>query len=645
LASRSPVATGPVSENSNGLSPQEIYERTLRSVAYLSNEQNQSIATAWIVDFERGLLLTNQHAIAGATDVMLTFPKYRDGKLEVDIAKYGEPTPARVVDSDQAIDLALIQVKKLPRRLSALTMAESSATPGERVHAIGGQPLGSFGLWKYSTGFVSQVSLLRLDGDRELRVMQSSIDLNPGNSGGPIVNDQGQVVGVSQSGHTEAHAVTNNVDVDTVREYIKMVIPILDGHDPEAHVELGRRHLDEGRDQVAMQLFSEALDHDPNLAEAYAQRGRAFMKSEDYVTAVNDFSEAIKLQRTNATAWAGRALAYRYLENYDQSIQDYSSAITHDPGNAGLYNQRAIAHEMKEDYRLALSDYGRALKIVPGDPQYLANRADLWNKMKEFQNGKADAEMAIQANADFAWAYSVLGAALAGMEQYSEAAESYYQAFQKDESQQNYLVQAGENVQRAGDHELGVQVWTKIIELDPENAYNYFSRGWSHRRLENYRAAVQDFNVAINMRSDDAAYFHERGLALQAMGQQEAAQQDLNRAAQMNPQQYGNNNNNASNTTTTTSVVGTWYVNQNVDGVRYEMTQVYGADGSYQATLLVTQNGSTSRTDEQGTYYLQGDQVVFNTNLGNYGMQYHMKDGMFWLLFEKIDTWLGSVRR
>ena len=621
----------------NALSPREIYQRALQSVALLINRPDGSISTAWVVDTEKRLLLTNQHSIEGTAEVELLFPSARNGELLVDMDQYkGLEVHGRVVDSDKDIDLALVQVENLPASVQALPLAPRSASPGERVHAVGGQPRGSFGMWKYSTGFVSQVSVVEVGEDRTMRFMQSNIDLNKGNSGGPIIDDLGRVVAVSESYDPDARDVTNNVDVETVRSYVELVTPLLTDPTPQAMVELGRRHLDDGRSEIAMQMFTNALRRNPELAEAHAQRGRAFSNNEDFVTAINDFTAAIELDKMNSTAWYGRALAYRRLKDFDKAVQDYSLAITYDPNNAGYYNQRAIVQESREEYRLALSDYARALKLEPGNPQFLANRADLWVNLKEYDNALEDARQAVQAAPRFAWAHAIIGRALVGREQFREAADAYYSAYQLDKTL-DYLVQSGENVQRAGDHELGVQVWTEIMRIEPNKAYNVFSRGWSHRRLNNLQAAVRDFTKAIKMNNSQADYYQERGLAFEALGDQQAAHEDFAQAAQLNPEKYG-----SAAHEDNSAVVGHWYVNQRVNnGSQIEMTQHFHADGNYQATMYV--NGK--RTDENGTYRLQGDEIVFKTNLGNYSMKYKFQDGMLWILFNDVKTWLGSVRK
>jgi S1-C subfamily serine protease len=133
-----------------------------------------------------GLVVTNYHVVQGAQSITVSF----DGQNE-------HTRSATVVATDPGADLALLRVDPAGLDLHPLTLAPGGSTQvGEAAYAIGNP----FGLnWTLTTGVVSAL-------DRHIRspsgkvisgVIQTDAALNPGNSGGPLLNGLGQVIGIN----------------------------------------------------------------------------------------------------------------------------------------------------------------------------------------------------------------------------------------------------------------------------------------------------------------------------------------------------------------------------------------------------------------------------------------------------------------
>ena len=147
------------------------------------------IGSGFFID-SRGYLLTNYHVIKSEVDP--TYEGY--SRLYVRLTgETGDRIPAKVVGYDTVFDLALIQVETKPPSVFTALSARN-ATPGEKVFAIG-SPVG---LEKTVTaGIVSAT------GRRFLQVgdtLQVDVPLNPGNSGGPLLDEAGSVIGVVFAG-------------------------------------------------------------------------------------------------------------------------------------------------------------------------------------------------------------------------------------------------------------------------------------------------------------------------------------------------------------------------------------------------------------------------------------------------------------
>jgi S1-C subfamily serine protease len=208
------------------LSPNDIYPRLMRSTVLIARE-NGGWGTGWIIDRKQKLVVTNHHVIAGANGVTVYFPaKGQDGKWISEQKYYvgnNIGVGARVLDSDPSRDLALLQIQAVPDEISELTLASGSPQPGDRVHSVG-NPGASDALWVYSSGTVRQVYQkdLQYPGGQKVsaKVVETSSPINPGDSGGPVVNDKGELVGVTSGLHRDARLISWCIDVGEVKAFM-----------------------------------------------------------------------------------------------------------------------------------------------------------------------------------------------------------------------------------------------------------------------------------------------------------------------------------------------------------------------------------------------------------------------------------------
>jgi S1-C subfamily serine protease len=130
----------------------------------------------------KGGIITNHHVIAHAGSKILV--ELRDGRT----------LEARIVDSDPTLDVALLNVPA--DDLTAVPFADSSKLRvGELVFAIG-NPWGQRGV--VTAGIVSALSKVKMrNSNRQLEYIKSDVRLAPGNSGGPLLNAQGHVIGIN----------------------------------------------------------------------------------------------------------------------------------------------------------------------------------------------------------------------------------------------------------------------------------------------------------------------------------------------------------------------------------------------------------------------------------------------------------------
>ena len=189
------VSNGEPAANTTGLSVSDIYQRTQKGVVEITvttsqstnpfgGEQTQQAQGSGFVYDSNGRIITNQHVVEGATSISVRFWN-------------GKTYKAEVVGSDPSTDLAVIKVDAPASVLTPLTLADSNAVAvGDNVVAIGSP----FGLENTVTSGIVSALHRQMTSPNNFSIddsIQTDAAINHGNSGGPLLNAEAQVIGVN----------------------------------------------------------------------------------------------------------------------------------------------------------------------------------------------------------------------------------------------------------------------------------------------------------------------------------------------------------------------------------------------------------------------------------------------------------------
>ncbi len=190
------------SASAKELSPREIYERVSPAVVMVMGHpvsgRQGSGGTGSIIQAD-GLVLTNAHVVieekTGKPYPRLSVflkPTRVTGNSRIDLV---HGLKAKVIASSSSLDLALLQLEGRVEPLPTIYLGESTRiTIGDQVLAIGHPEQG--GLWSLTTGVIS-AEVDNFNGVKGKHVYQTETGLNRGNSGGPLIDSQGRMVGVN----------------------------------------------------------------------------------------------------------------------------------------------------------------------------------------------------------------------------------------------------------------------------------------------------------------------------------------------------------------------------------------------------------------------------------------------------------------
>lgn len=172
---------------STGLTATQIYQRDSSGVVAIRavTSEGEDSGTGIVLN-DKGLILTNDHVVAGASSILAG-----PGKSS------NVTRTATLVGEEANQDLALIRIDPSGLGLHPLNLVSSSSVQvGDPVYAIGNP----YGLDETLTrGIVSALGreIAAPDGSKITGAIQTDAALNPGNSGGPLLDEQGEVIGVN----------------------------------------------------------------------------------------------------------------------------------------------------------------------------------------------------------------------------------------------------------------------------------------------------------------------------------------------------------------------------------------------------------------------------------------------------------------
>jgi len=229
----------------------ELFERSRDSVVYISTSERvmdfwsrnilsipRGTGSGFIWD-DKGHVVTNYHVIAGASEARI---RLSDGK------EY----KAALVGASPMHDLAVLRIGDGPKRHPLPLGTSHDLRVGQKTFAIGNP----FGLdWTLTTGIVSALdrSLTEESGSVIEHLIQTDAAVNPGNSGGPLLDSAGRLIGVNTAIYSPSGAsagVGFAVPVDTVNR----VIPQLIGRGKYARPSLGIEIDEDINETITAQL-------------------------------------------------------------------------------------------------------------------------------------------------------------------------------------------------------------------------------------------------------------------------------------------------------------------------------------------------------------------------------------------------------
>jgi S1-C subfamily serine protease/lipoprotein NlpI len=322
-----------------------------------------------------GTLITNFHVLVGAasTDIVLSDGRRCFANTALGIDRDSDLAVLKVsarIAPDAAQDEVLGRRFVVPHLL--LAPAEVAPPVGAHVYAIG-NPQGLTNT--ISEGLVSGV---RSDRRGEVLAIQTSAAISPGSSGGPLLNAEGQVIGVTAFSFAEGQNLNFAIPAAKVNELLArcasanpLPLTALTGQAKRRQsagtLRDARQAMADSRWSEATRILQSLLKEDPENSEVWDALGDLHKLLGNYEIAVTAYRKAIVLKPDNASAYAGLASAYSRLGRHGDSASAVLTLVRLKPDDTDaqvlLGAELVLAGRSQE----ALQPLQTAVRLDPND--------------------------------------------------------------------------------------------------------------------------------------------------------------------------------------------------------------------------------------------------------------------------------------
>jgi S1-C subfamily serine protease len=293
-----------------------------------------------------GQVVTNLHVIRGAFRADI---KTLDGK--------GKTYPvAGAVAIDEEGDLALLSVDMPAERARSSELATVLPDEGEQIFVIG-NPLKLEG--SVSNGIVSAVREVPNVG----RIIQITAPISHGNSGSPVFNLEGKVVGVVTVKVTNGQNINLAIAADRVRQlHADRLRPLVEvsgknkGDMAELLYRTGLESLWLGNYDSALGYFENAANKNPRRADAWVQVGYCKVKQGKNVEAIRAYQQALHIKPDSAEVHNKLGDAYYYASRLREAIEEYAEAARLRPEWAEAHYNLAVAYFESGNHSMAATE-------------------------------------------------------------------------------------------------------------------------------------------------------------------------------------------------------------------------------------------------------------------------------------------------
>jgi S1-C subfamily serine protease len=420
-------------------SPTEVGEVATAITVEMKSTSNGKVGSGILLQRQGDVytVLTAAHVLKGSNFMTI---KTADGITHRSLTRSMRQT-------GNGVDLATIKFQSSNRYQLAKIGTSNSLKLGSVIY-VAGFPTSTFaieaGILNFTKGEVIGNAVRGNSSGYSL--LYSNITRS-GMSGGPVLNENGELVAIHGQGDREG----TNGDGDKTGRNLGIVVERFGRVAGVLGVQLSQT--------VAALPSNQSLN-----ATDYLLKGNEKYDRQDFRGALADYSQAISLNSQFASAYNNRGNTKTKLNDYPGALADFNRAIAIDPREEDFYHNRGLLHGKFNKLREALADFDQVISMNERNARTYNDRAYVKQQINDFAGALTDYNLAIALDQNYVLAHINRGAL-----------------------KQLHL----------GDFNGALADYSRTIVIDPKNSNAYYNRGYlKATQLADRPGAIADFRLA-----------------------------------------------------------------------------------------------------------------------------------------------------
>jgi tetratricopeptide (TPR) repeat protein len=517
----------------------------------IQSAQNPRDAGSGIIIKREGetyTVLTAHHVVQNSPNYKVMTP---DKKMNPIVQGSIKPLPG--------VDLALVQFKS-GGSYGVAKMGDSTQNPSGSASFVSGFPASNVNAVMSAEYYFTSGEIVANASrpNKEGYALAYSNATFPGMSGGPVLNEQGELIGIHGRGERAERLQDSQVrnDVAVLKTEFNYAIPIntfltlapqvnktLALKTPSPSVSSapkaddfflqGDEKYKTGDLKGAVENYSQALRLNPNYGEAYFGRGDARGDLGDKQGAIEDLTQAIRINPNQLRSYGSRGVFRSLSGDQEGAKADFQKAlkISINAEDYRDYIGRGVAYVGLGDHKSAIADYDKAIRLAPNYALAYANRGSTRNALGDNKGAIADLDQAIRLNPKYAPAYGLRGTARMALGDNKGGIADFDQVIRLDPKVAPAYASRGNARIALGDNKGAIADFEQAIRIDPKFAPAYGVRGTARIALGDIKGGIADFEQAISLDPKLAVAYMNRGAARYGLGDKQGANLDFQKAA------------------------------------------------------------------------------------------------------------------
>ncbi len=423
-----------------------IQKSVVTVVNYDVDGDISSIGSGFFIS-KNGVLVTNFHVLDGA---------YSASIRTVDGAQY---PVAAVLAKSRLVDLIKVRVDVAGSRTTPVVLSREQPGVADGVFVVG-SPMGLE--HTVSEGIISAVREMPAGG----KVFQLTAPISQGSSGGPVLNQDGKVVGIVTFQVARGQNLNFAVSVDALEM-------LTDEASQPSVAEWTIRNSRQG----------------PALAAALCSKGSRLTIQGEFEEALTYFKRAAEASPKDPDAWYGLGSCYVGLDQPDAAIAAYKRPIEQDPDNDMAHFVLAMYYKTIGQFDLVIPALQEVIRI---DPANLRARFEL-------------------------------GSAYGALERTGEQIDTFREILDHQPDHIPTLLDLGAALGKIGRFDEAMALFTRASDLEPDNGLIHYNIGVTYSRMDRPDEAIRAYTLAIRADPRMASAHYNLGIIYVGQGRRNLA--------------------------------------------------------------------------------------------------------------------------